>query len=147
MASLADKLLDKAHRAKVVGDCARLVDEEVAGKGGLSGIAVKGAYAIVKKIKPSIVPDAIDNLLPDFAARLDPFYQDFVAKGIDQPFVAFLTPKAGEVAQALLAITDARAERSDNKTLRSAYQKLRPTGVKHVEAAVPGIARVIAANI
>ena len=59
-------------------------------------------------------------------------------------------PVAGEgvrVHRNYVAAVTERAERADNKALRSAYQKLRPTAVKHVEAAVPGIGRVIAKHI
>lgn len=147
MATLNEILSDKARRSQVVADCAQLVDEEVRGKSGLSGIAVKGAYAIVKKVKPNVVDDAVGRLLDPFAEQLDPFYQGFLREGINQPFAAYLVPRASEVANALLKITDERAERADNKALRSAYQKLRPTAVKHVEAAVPGIGRVIAKHI
>lgn len=147
MATLTAVLSDKSRRSQVVADCAQLVDEEVRGKSGLSGIAVKGAYAIVKKVKPNVVDDAVGRLLDAFAAQLDPFYQGFVAEGAGQSFAAYLMPRSAEVANALLKITDERAERAENKALRSAYQKLRPTAVKHVEAAVPGIGRVIAKHI
>ena len=49
----------------------------------------------------------------------------------------------GEVADALLGITDDRANRTRHSNLRSAYQQLRPTGKKNVEEAVAGIARLI----
>lgn len=147
MSSLAEILLDASRRQQVLDDCVQLIDDEVRSKSGLSGIAVKGAYAIVKKIKPSIVRDIVDKLIEPFAQNLDQFYQSFKAAGITEPFAAFLLPKATPVANALLSITDERAQKSENRTLRSVYDKLRPTGVKHVEAAVPGIARLIAKHI
>ena len=50
----------------------RVVDEEVAAKGGLSGIAVKAGYAAVKSIKPGFIGQVVEKLLPEFAAQLDP---------------------------------------------------------------------------
>lgn len=143
MSSLADILLDASRRKNVVADFANLVDTEVQSKGGLSGIAVKAAFAIVKKVKPGIVPEVVEKLADDFAAKLDPFYQAHKGAGAATEFGSYMLSRAGDVAQALLSITDARAQKSDNRTLRGAYEKLRPTGIKHVEAAVPGIARII----
>ena len=142
MAGLQEILLDAGRRAQVVRDCVQLVDDEVAAKGGLSGLAVKGAYAIVKKIKPGIVQDAVDKLLDEFVQNLAPFHAAFQTSG-GTSLATYLQDRANEVASALLKITDARAEKAENRTIRAAYDKLRPTGVKHVEAAVPGIAKVL----
>ena len=56
---------------------------------------------------------------------------------------AHFNARPGEVAEALLAITDERAQRTKNQVLKTAYEKLRPAGKKHVEAAVPRISRLI----
>jgi len=143
MASLQSILLDPSRRAQVIADFVELVDTEVHAKGGLSGIAVKGAYAITKKVKPGIVSEVVDKLADDFAQKVDPFYQDHLKQGKSVDLVAYFLSRASDIAQALLSITDARAQASTNRTLRSTYEKLRPTGVKNVEAAVPGIAKVI----
>ena len=45
-----DLFIAPGYRPRVVDACVRLIDEEVAAKSGLSGMAVKGAYAVVKKI-------------------------------------------------------------------------------------------------
>ena len=55
-----------------------------------------------------------------------------------------MSSRAPEVADALLAISDERAQRAKNQSLRKAYEKLRPTGKKHVEAAVPRVGRLVA---
>jgi hypothetical protein len=47
------------------------------------------------------------------------------------------------VAESLLSITDARAEKHEGGVLKKTYYKLRPTAVKHTEAAVPGVARLV----
>jgi hypothetical protein len=139
---LQDVLLEAARRTQVIDDCTQLVDDEVATKGGLSGMAVKGAYAIVKKIKPGIVREVVDKLLDEFVGELAPFYADFQQKG-GADLQSYLQGRAAEVATGLLKITDGRAARADNRTIKAAYERLRPTGAKHVEAAVPGIARVL----
>jgi hypothetical protein len=140
MPTLNDILGAPGVRTQVVADCERLVEEEVSSK-GLLGMPIKAAYAIVKAIKPGFVPEVIDHLLDDFARRLDPLYQQ--AKSKNEPVTAHFNARPGEVAEALLAITDERARRTTNNVLKSAYDKLRPAGKKHVEAAVPRISRLV----
>jgi hypothetical protein len=142
MATLAEKLLTPEARPRLVADSARLIDEEVASKGGLTGIAIKGAYAVVKAFKAGIIPETVDALLDDFVAKLEPFYAAWL-KTPGSPFAAYLEQRTGEVADALLSITDARAERSRNATLRRAYEKLRPLGKKQVEMALPRVGRMV----
>jgi hypothetical protein len=141
MADLKSILTDPSRRQQVIRDAERLLDDEVAGKSGLSGFAIKAAFKVVKGMKPGMIPDVVDGLLDDFAARLDPIYQAHLVKG--GGIVENFTARKGEVADALLGITDDRAARTRHGNLRSAYQQLRPTGKKNVEEAVPGIARLI----
>jgi hypothetical protein len=140
MATLLNILGAPGTRPQVIADCERLIEEEVGSK-GLLGIPIKAAYAVVKAVKPGFVPEVIDNLLDDFATQLDPIYQQ--AKGKNEPVSAFMASRTGEVAESLLSITDNRAQRAKNQGLKSAYEKLRPTAKKHVEAAVPRISRLI----
>ena len=142
MSTLSEILLAPGNRPKVVVDCVRLIDEEVDSKGGLTGLAVKGAYALVKAVKPGFVSEAVDNMLDDFVKRLEPFYA--AAQSKNEPIGPALNARASEVAEALLAISDERAQRSKNGSLKKAYEKLRPTGKKHVEAAVPRVGRLVA---
>jgi hypothetical protein len=142
MSTLNELLLVPGNRPKVIADCVRLIEEEVDSKGGLTGLAVKGAFALVKAVKPGFVAEAVDNMLNDFVARLEPFHA--AAQSRNEPTGPYLNARAGEVAEALLAISDERAARAKNATLKKAYEKLRPTGKKHVEAAVPRVGRLIA---
>lgn len=141
MSSLTDILLAPGIRPKVVDDCVRLVDEEVASKGGLSGLAIKGAYALVKAVKPGFISEAIDHMIDDFVRRLDPFYLEAQQK--NEPVGPFLSSRASGVADALLAISDERAAGAKNQTVKKAYDKLRPSAKKQVEAAIPRVGRLI----
>jgi len=141
MSTLKDILTRPGIRPQVIADCERLIDEEVSSK-GLAGIPIKAAYAIVKAVKPGFIPEVVDNLLNDFADRLDPIYQTAVSK--NEPVGAYFNSHTGDVAESLLAITDARKERAKNQAIKSTYEKLRPTAKKHVEAAVPRIGRLVA---
>ncbi len=141
MPKLSEVLTDPAKKSAVVADCCTLIDEEVHDKSGLSGFAVKAGYAAVKGIKPGFIRDAVTNLLPDFAAALDPLYEEAIAKG--KPVAAHLLAESPRAADALLAITDARAKKSDKGIVRGTYERLRPTAKKNVEAAIPRLARLI----
>jgi hypothetical protein len=140
--TLSEILLVPGNRPKVVADCVQLINEEVDSKGGLTGLAVKGAYALVKAVKPGFVAEAVDHMLDDFVKRLEPFWADAQAR--NEPVGPLMNGRAGEVADALLSISDDRARGSKNPTLKKAYEKLRPTGKKHVEAAVPRVGRLVA---
>jgi hypothetical protein len=142
MPTLADKLLTKEVRPKVVAEAALVVDAEVQDKGGLSGLAIKAAYGVVKAVKPGVIPEVMESLMDDFVARLEPFYAEWLKKS-DPPFGQYIAGRSDAVADALLAITDDRARISHNGTMKKAYEKLRPTGKKHVEAAVPRLGRMV----
>jgi hypothetical protein len=140
MSTLNEILAQPATRTQVVADSERLIEEEVNSK-GLMGIPIKAAYAIVKAVKPGFVPEVINHMLDDFSAKLDPLYQQ--AKARNEPVSAHFNARTGEVAEALLSITDARAQRAKNQAIKGAYEKLRGSAKKHVEAAVPRIGRLI----
>ncbi len=135
---------DPARRPRILDDCVRLIDEEVASKGGLSGLAIKGGYKLVGAIKPGIIREAMDHLLDDFVARLEPFWAEHQAAGAaPAAFGDTLRRRGPAVAYALLGITDDRARRAKNATLKGAYEKLRPQAKKHVEEAIPRVGRTL----
>ena len=47
------------------------------------------------------------------------------------------------MSEALLGVTDVRAQRSTNRALKSLYSKLRPKAKEHVKAALPGVGRTL----
>lgn len=136
--SLKSALLDSATRPAVVTDLTELVDSEV----GKKGIAVKSGYALVKKIKPGIIGAAIDSLLDEFVEQLEPFHADFASAG-GGSFGDYLAGRSDEVSDALLTVTDARAERSQRDSIKKVYGKLRPQGKKNVEEALPALGALI----
>jgi len=141
MSTLKDILSRPGSRPQVVRDCEQIIEEEVASK-GFAGIPIKAAYAVVKAIKPGFIPEVIEGLLDDFADRLDPLYQ--AAKAKNEPIAAYFGARAGEAAEALLGITDLRAQRAKNQVVKTAYQKMRPMAKKHTEAAIPRVSKMIA---
>ncbi len=141
MASLREQLADGDKRPKVIDDACKVLDQEVADKGGISGLAIKGAYKIVQGVKPGFVSEAVDGLLDDFLDALDPLYQEAAGKKVAAG--VHLRDNAGRAADALLAITDNRATRAKSQVVRSAYERLRPMAKKQVEAAMPRLADLL----
>lgn len=141
MATLLETLAAPAHRRDVVADCVTLVDEEVASKSGLSGMAIKAGYKVVKGFKPGFVAEAVDGFLDDFCKALQPIVDD--ARAQNRPIGAFFTGSRDRVAEALLSITDARAKRSHLLAIKKAYDGLRGMAKKNVEEAVPRVGALI----
>ncbi len=140
--SLVNKLAE-VDRPIVIKDVVALIDSEVASKTGLMGMALKGGYKVVKKLKSGrMIAFAVDKLLDDFTASLADLYDEFLdsdASGFD----TFLAQHQDVASDALLAITDDKAERADSKVIKKTYSKLRKSAKGHVVAALPGLGRVI----
>ena len=139
--NLNDVLTDEAQGAAIIEDLCRLVDDEVGKQKGLSGMAVKAGYKLVQGVKPGFVRRVVESLLPEFAAALEPIREKAVSQG--QSVSSFFSANSEEVAEALLAVTDGRAQSSDHGSVKGAYSKLRGSARKNVESAVPGLGRII----
>jgi hypothetical protein len=141
---LGDTLNDPTKKTALVTDTVTLVDEEVAAKSGISGLAVKAGYAAVKGIKPGFIAEVVSKLLKEFADQLDPLWDE--GKQTGNPAGHFVANKS-RVADALLSVTDARAKNSKSSIVRGTYEKLRGSAKKHVEEAVPKLAKVLEKHI
>ena len=146
MASLVEIFTQPEVRPRVVRACVSLIDAEVKSKTGLSALAIKAGYKLVVAIRPTMVTEVVDRLLPEFAAAMQPMFADSEARaaGGAQPlpevFAARLLEDPPAVAQALLSVTDRRAAKA-NGPLRKTYDRLRDSAESHVRAAVPALAR------
>lgn len=140
--TLKEILLDSSRRPAVVSDFENLIDQEVSDKGGVSGAVIKTSFAAVKKIKPGIIGSAVDALLDEFANSLEPFYADFKGNN-GGDFGAYLSSHSDAAADALLSVTDARAEKTSRDSIKKVYGKLRPNGKKNVEEALPRLGQLV----
>jgi hypothetical protein len=145
MPTLPEALTSDAKRTKVIADCLELLDQEVGDKSGVSGFAIKAGYKAVKGVRPSFLREAVERLLPPFAEALDPIYEEAVQKN-EKPSDYFNKNKA-RVADALLSITDARAQKADKGLVRSTYERLRPMAKRNVEEAVPRLGKLIEKHV
>jgi hypothetical protein len=138
----ASKITSEPTRSQVVNECDALIDSEVRGKGGLGGVALRGAYATIKAIKPGFISDVVDALLDEWVDQLEPYHQRW--KGGSAPsFAEYLTARSDDVAEDLLKVTDERASTTKHATARKAYQKLRGSAKRHVIDAIPKLGRLL----
>jgi hypothetical protein len=114
----------------------------VARKKGFTAVVIKTAYAAVKGIKPGFIRQVVSSLLDEWIASLEPIWQQALDRAV--PPADHLVAHPDEVAEALLSVTDAKSERAKSALVRSTYKKLRPSAKEHVEAAVPGLAALLA---
>ena len=142
---LAEKLTADGVRRDVVTACCDLVEREVSAKSGLSGMAIKAGYKVVKALKPGMIPGAVNTLLPEFAEAMQPLYDKSTEDADDKPsaFAKYLSGHTDETADALLKVTDARAANAKNKTVKKTYDRLRGNARDNVKAAVPGLAKAL----
>ncbi len=141
MGSLVEVLKDSGKRAAVIADCEQLLEAEVADKKGLSGMGVKGAFKIVKKFKPGMVRLTLDDMIDEFAEKVDPFWKECQESGVDAS--SFFQRKKSDVANSLLGITDVRMQRSPNRGLKKAYSSLRPKAVDYIGQAMPRLSALM----
>ncbi len=140
MKSLQEGLADPVTRRAVVDDAAEFLEREVASKRGLRGGALKAGFRAFKAIQPGMVRSAIDGLLPRFAPAIDPLWSE--ARTQPDPS-AWMIARDGQVADALLGVTDDLAARSQNRVLKRIYGGLRGQARGHVVEGIPGLVAVL----
>ena len=110
---------------------------QLAGLATVPAVVRRRDYDDVTRFVRQVVVD----LLPEFATALDPIYQEAKSKNV--AVSPYFNQNSGRVADVLLAITDAKAARSKSGVVKGAYDRLRGTAKKNVEAAVPRLGKVI----
>ena len=142
MATLQEILLAPDTKPQVVDDCYALIEQQVSGMSGVSGTAVKLAYKTANAFAPGHVRHMVGTLIPGMSEKLQPFWEDFAASG-GSGFGDYLAKNGEEVAEALLTVTDARAEASNRPTIVKAYRTVRGSAAKHVQAALPQLGELV----
>ena len=141
-ATLQEILLTPDTRPQVTADCLTLIKQEVSAKSGISGTAVKLAYKTVNAFASGYLQSMVETLLPDMIAKLEPYWSDFNASGASG-FGDYLAKRGDEVSEALLSVTDARAQTSERPTILKAYRTVRGGAAKHVAAALPAVGALV----
>ena len=140
--TLHDILLAPDTQPAVVADCLKLIEQEVASKSGVSGTGVKLAYKTAKSFASGYLQSTVESLLPDLVAQLEPFWADYVASGASG-FGDYLAKRGDEVSEALLSVSDERAQRSSRAVIIKAYRTVRGGAAKHVTAALPAVGALV----
>ena len=141
-ATLQEILLAPETRPQVTADCLTLIQQEVSAKSGVSGATVKLAYKTVNAFASGYLQSMVESLLPDMIAKLEPFWAEFSASGASD-FGDYLVKRSDEVSEALLSVTDARAQTSQRPTILKAYRTVRGGAAKHVAAALPAVGALV----
>jgi hypothetical protein len=137
--ALIDIAQQRSTRVSFIEDCTQLIDQQVAAKGGMSGLAIKTTYKVVKGVGPTYIPGAIGRLLPDLLKALDPMWEAGLQSG--DP-VQYLTQNSSQTADQVLSVTDDRIKQSSG-VVKASYNQLRKSIKGDVEAAIPELARVL----
>ncbi len=137
---LTEVFADEARHERVLAACEGALEAEIAGKRGVSGFAVRAGYGAFKRVEPGIVQGAFRKLLPHFAPVIQPHWDRAREQG---DVVAYFDQQREEVAEGLLSVTDALAERAENRVLIKIYRSLRGVAQPHVAAGVCRIPEVL----
>lgn len=146
MTTLADILLAPPRREALAADLVALVERHVAGRAGLGGVALRAGLGLVNRALPDAVPRAVDRLLPDLVAALEPLRARPDAAG-GPGFARVVRREHARIAAALAKVADARAARSRNVALKALYARIRDMAVREGEALIPALADVLARHL
>ena len=138
MPTLVEQLGKDPIRPLVAADCVELIDAQVKQK----GFVIKSAYAVIKGIKKKFVPEVVDSLLDDWLGKLQPHYEKWAAAK-QSTFSDYLISRSDDVAEDLLSVTDARAEKTSHTTAKKMYFKMREGAKKNVIEAMPDLSRTL----
>jgi|SRR5713101_1778697 len=139
---LADVLLAPDTEPKLITDCFALIEQELAEKSGASGATLRVAYKTVASFKPGYLRKTLRDMLPQIAAKLEPYWADFAASG-GSDFGGYLAKHGEEVSESLLTVTDEMAADSGRPTIVRAYRSIRGSAIRHVEAALPRVGDLV----
>jgi hypothetical protein len=142
MPTLVDQLGKDPLRPLVIADCVNLIDAQVKQK----GFVIKSAYAVIKGIKKKFVPEVVDSLLDEWLGKLQPHYEKWAAAK-QSSFSDYLVARSEDVAEDLLSVTDARAEKTTHTTAKKMYVKMRDNAKKNVVEAMPDLSRTLEAHL
>jgi hypothetical protein len=138
MPSLVEKFGTEPLRTQVIADCVELIDAQVKQK----GFVIKSAYATIKAIKKRFVPEVVDALLDDWMGKLQPHYDKWEASK-PSSFSDYLIARSDDVAEDLLSVTDARAQKTSHTTAKKMYMKMRDSAKKNVVESIPELSKMI----
>src|SRR4051812_40635540 len=142
MTSLVEKLARDPVRPTMINECVELIDAQVKQK----GFVIKSAYATIKAIKKKFVPEVVDSMLDEWLEKIQPHHDKWSATKTST-FTDYLVARGDDVAEDLLAVTDARAEKTSHTTAKKMYGRMRDGAKKNVIEAIPALGKMIEKNL
>jgi hypothetical protein len=138
MSTLVELIGKDPVRPLVVTDTIGLIDAQVKQK----GFVIKSAYAMIKGIKKTFVPETVNALLDEWLDKLQPHYDKWSTQKTTS-FSDYVISRSDEVAEHLLSVTDARAEKTSHTTAKKMYLRMRDGAKKDVIEAIPELSKMI----
>ena len=138
MAYLVEKLGTEPLRTQVIADCVELIDAQVKQK----GFVIKSAYATIKAIKKKFIPEVVDSMLDKWLEKIQPHFDKWSAAKTST-FTDYVVARGDDVAEDLLAVTDARAAHTSHTTAKKMYMRMRDSAKKNVVEGIPQLSKMI----
>ncbi|HET9620706.1 MAG TPA: hypothetical protein VFP84_05045 [Kofleriaceae bacterium] len=138
MPSLVEKIAKEPNRQGLITDCVELIDGQVKQK----GFVIKSAYAAIKAIKKSFIVETVDGMLDEWLDKIQPHYDKWTANQTSS-LSDYLVTRGDDVAEDLLKVTDARAQRTSHATAKKMYERMRDGAKKNVVEAIPALSKMI----
>src|SRR5689334_10280321 len=142
MSSLVEMLAKDPVRPLVIEDCVELIEAQVKQK----GFVIKSAYAAIKAIKKRFVSETVDGMLDEWLGKISPHYDKWSASKAST-FHDYLVARSDDVAEDLLSVTDARAERTSHTTAKKMYARMRDGAKRNVIEAIPALGKLLEKHI
>jgi hypothetical protein len=91
-----------------------------------------------------MLPNAVNDLLPEFAEAVETFHATYrSSRNPGDTFARYAQGKERAIANALLGITDGKAQHAKNQVLKKVYYKLRPRAESNICESMPAISALI----
>lgn len=143
MASLSEILLASPQREALIAGGAELLEKAIAERGGLTGMAYRTGYAMIKAAKPGAARRASVELMPGFAEALNPLFEQHLQQGGSaETFSRTLLGNADTTISRLIAVADQRVEGSSD-LVRKTYARFRGNAEAEVARILPDLATLI----
>lgn len=143
MATLSEILLASPKREALIAGGAALLEKAIADRGGLTGMAYRTGYAMIKAAKPGAARRASTELMPGFADALNPLFAQHLQKGgSPETFGSTLLGNANTAIASMIAVADRRVEGSSDM-VRKTYARFRGNAESEVARILPDFAALL----
>ncbi|WP_029890352.1 DUF6918 family protein [Polycyclovorans algicola] len=143
MTTLTEILLASPKREALIAGGAALLEKAIADRSGLTGMAYRTGYAMIKAAKPGAARRASNELMPGFAEALNPLFQQHLQQGgTAETFGSAMLRHADEAISGMIAVADRRVEGSSD-LIRKTYARFRGNAESEVARILPDFAKLI----